>query len=236
MVRLLQLSWQITLIQMGTPTADSLMDLERMIEADIIECLDILIQGRAEALRELRASLTAAGDSGKAAEERLRSTTSASLAPVEAVQRELGALNLTLNDFLLTNAPSIESLAAFDSWRDRVLGAIHDAKMAIGTLGAEHDDVWGTDLENAWRRFHQRLEIVRVHLEIDETRAADEFALQRKALLDRVAQLREQMARNPKQVRDQLHRLGTGEDTSADTRRLRGWIKALWMWRENGQQ
>jgi hypothetical protein len=42
------------------------------------------------------------------------------------------------------------------------------------------------DLENAWRRFQQRLEIVRVPLEI------------------------------------------------ADTRRLCGWINALWMWRENG--
>lgn len=221
---------------MATPTADSLLDLERTIEADIITCLNLLEQGKEQALKELGKSLQVAGSSGAAALERLHSTAAASVAHVEAVQRELGALNLALTDFVLTDSLTIENLPAFDLWRDRVLKAIHDAKDAIELLGTEGDPEGNAELENVWRQSQQRLEIVRVHLEMDESRAAGEFALQRKALHDRVAQLREELERDPQKVRERLHYLSSGEDKSADARRLGGWIKALWMWRESGQQ
>ena len=221
---------------MATPTADSLLDLERSIEADILDCLSLLEQGRNEALAELRRSVDAAGATSTGATQRLRSTAKASVEHVETVQRELGALNLALSDFVLTDSLTIENLEAFDTWRDRVLSALHNARIAIEALGEQGSEISDAPFQQAWRHFGQRLEIVRLHLQEDESLAAGEFAAQRRALLDRVEDLRSELSSDPKKAREHLHHLSTGMDDSADSRRLDGWIKALMMWRERGQQ
>jgi hypothetical protein len=215
---------------MATPTADSLLDLERRLEADIIDCLTLLEQGRDDALRELRSSLRVVGTVSNQVAERLLSTTSDSLAHVQAVQRELGNLNLAMNDFVLTDSLTMESLKAFDAWRDRVLLALQNARGAIAAMG-DKEHPWSDELEETWLRFRQRLELVHAHLESDESAASADFALQRKALFDRVSDLRGKLLFDPKGAREALHQLSTGDDGASQWRRLDGWIKALLMWR-----
>ena len=219
---------------MATPTADSLLELERKLEGDLLECLRLLDQGRKEALQDLRHAAKEAGVSGSAASGQVRSLASASVAQVESVQRELGALNLALNDFVLSDKLNIENLQTFDAWRDRVLNALQESRRAMNAMNQAGDphETWSHDLESVWDRFRQRLEVVRIRLEADEANATEDFA----ALRSRLEELRTQLAKDPKEAREQLRRLSNGTESSADWRRLDGWIKALLMWRERGQQ
>jgi hypothetical protein len=181
---------------------------------------------------ELRHAAREAGVSSAAAAAKLQSLTSASVSLVEAVQRELGALNLAMNEFVLTDALDIENLPAFDAWRDRLIGALHRAEKAIAALEAKEEPAWSAALSPAWDRFRQRLEVVRILLESGEATASEEFATLRTRLKD----LRATLASDPEKAREQLRHLSTGTESSADYRRLDGWIKALLMWRERGQQ
>ncbi len=217
---------------MPTPTADSLLDLEREIEADIIDCLRFLELGRAEALAELRSTRDSVGASGVDAADRIRETAAASLGHVEAVQRELGQLNLALHDFVLTDELAFEDLPSFDRWRDRVLSSLQGARESLEKLEAEGDVEWRSGLEVVWRRFRQRLELVRAQLETDEHHAADELETQRAQLRARIEKLQEEFANDPKKAREQLRLLSTGKDTFPEERKLEGWFKALWMWQE----
>jgi len=217
---------------MPTPTADSLLDLEREIEADIIDCLRFLEMGRSEALEELRKTRDSAGASGVDAGLRLRETATASLGHVEAVQRELGLLNLSLHDFVLTDELDMEDLPSFDHWRDRVLASLRGAREALEKLEAVGDLEWRSGLEDVWRRFRQRLELVRAQLVTDEHYAAEELESQRGQLRARIVELREEFGNDPDKARERLRRLSMGEETPPELRELGGWIKALWMWQE----
>ncbi len=220
--------------RMSTPTADSLLELERKLEGGILECLRVLEQGRKESLQELRQAAKQAGVSASAASSHLRSLVSESVAHVEAVQRELGALNLALDDFVLSDELNIENLQTFDTWRDRVLSALQESQRGMAGMKREgdQDETWSQDLESVWDHFRQRLELVRIRLQADEASAAEEFA----ALRARLEELRSQLAQDPKKAREQLRHLSAATELSADWRRLDGWIKALLMWRERGQQ
>lgn len=217
---------------MTTPTAEALLELERKLESDIIECRHLLELGLDEALDVLKRTCDEAGLSAIDTAERLKKMADQSCEHIKTVQKSLGMLNLAMNGFVLTDGLTLENINTFDTWRDRVLSELHTAQEALLQIQLEGDVGWKLELMDVWRRFRHQLEVIRVHMALDEQHAEEELQAERKRLLQRVTELGDDIERNPHEVRKLLHQLGSEAEEDPNAPTLGGWVKALLMWQD----
>lgn len=97
---------------------------------------------------------------------------------LKVVQARLGELNYILAE------DEMKDLAVFDRYRDRILGALSEARENLSRLkarGAEwsHDEA---DLDDAWHRLSCRLDSVRQHVVLEAEQAEAEFDSERAQL------------------------------------------------------
>tara|TARA_R110002096_G_scaffold199271_19_gene383150 strand:- start:100 stop:813 length:714 start_codon:yes stop_codon:yes gene_type:complete len=217
---------------MTTPTAEALLDLERKIESDVIECRRLLDLGLDEAVDELRRTCSEAGLSSSNTAERLKQMADQSCQHLKTVQKSLGMLNLAMNQFVLTDGLTLENINTFDKWRDRVLSELHTAQEAIQEIQLDGDMGWKLELMDVWRRFRHQLEVIRVHMALDEQHAEAELQAERERLMKRVTELEDDIEKNPHEVRRLLHELGSEAKKDPNAPTLGGWVKALLMWQD----
>lgn len=217
---------------MNTPTTDFLLDLKAELETDIRDCLRLLEAGQKEALQELEKSRDEVGSSLISARETLLGAAEETRHQVEAVQQSLGRLGMALHQFVLTDPLDIEDEKAFDTWREQVLAAFENAREELGRIQSRGDQRWKSHLEKVWRRFGQKLEMVRLHLAMGRERAQEEMEAERARLRERLNALQTEIRRNPHAARETIEKMARRPEGNPEWSRLGGWLKALLMWKD----
>lgn len=161
--------------------------LERDLEADLLDTVELLKLGRDEAIEELKSHRKSLGALTGQAIKDIKSRSSEVDDNLKEVQRRLGELNLMLAE------ESLDDVATLEKYRERIVKAIQTARESIIRLDAEGRAKWsgrGEELEVAWHQFHRRLDLVDLHLSREEARASEEFAAERERLSQRIEELR----------------------------------------------
>lgn len=163
-------------------TNETLVNLERNLEADLLEARRELELGKLLALRELDSHQQPLGSGAPEASGKILSLTREAEEDLGRVQARLGELNYVLAE------DEINDLGIFDRYRDRILGALLEAQADLTRL--ERDSAERSrqeeDLADAWRRLCQGLELVNRHLQLETKKAKTEFALERTQLSARL--------------------------------------------------
>ncbi len=163
-------------------TNEHLVELERDLEADLLEARRELELGRDAAIGELDAHRDSLGILGGRAAEEILSIAREADEDLRLVQGRLGELNYILAE------EEMDSLEMFDRYRDRILRALRDAKDDLSRLKARGRE-WSRhekDIDGAWRQLSRRLDSVRKHLAGEADTAEREFGAERTQLVERL--------------------------------------------------
>lgn len=134
--------------------------------SDLLQAHELLKGGLKHAVKELRRSAKEAGEKVDSAEiARLKAIESISDEAIEDVGEKLGFINY------LEAEGDIDTLEKFDRLTGPLSEALTEARKTLAGIEEIGEDLHrsvGRDLNKAWHDLHIQLEMVRLHLALDE--------------------------------------------------------------------
>ncbi|MGI9244673.1 MAG: hypothetical protein ACR2RV_27975 [Verrucomicrobiales bacterium] len=156
-------------------TNTHLIELERELEADLLQARRHIELGRRNAMDEINAHRESLGELCGEAMLKIEVLASDAEEELNHVRSRLAKLNLMLA------VEEIQDLETFDDFRDRILLAMSDAEEDLGALGRDGEEWVAREqkIGEAWGALSRQLGLARMHLAHESRVAAQEFELER---------------------------------------------------------